>query len=351
MAKDLKLILENIHLSPGSTVRGELRVSVDKPKEYDGIYLTLWGAATVRWQVSQDRHTVTFFNREMYVHNQVPVWEAKNSPTGDLPVGEHHFPFSFWLPENVPPSFEGKYGQVRYEVAASITAIGSLTRPSVKSKHLVAAHLIVEDERPRPDILRRYNQPITVVKTKALKFLFFRSGSVSARVDIPRRGFSPGEIIPINVKVNNQSSRQVSVASVLQRVDTFTESRGTQRTVHRLIAETVSSPIRPGVNASYEGRKLVIPVDVQKTLRGCSCISVEYYLIVVVRIPWSFNKKIKIQITIANGGSTPVVGSAVPLSLQHQQAAASHPASLTVTEEQRQDLYYLPSYNDAVGQV
>jgi sporulation-control protein spo0M len=37
-----------------------------------------------------------------------------------LPAGEHSFPFSMILPNDLPSSFEGQYGYVRYTVEATL---------------------------------------------------------------------------------------------------------------------------------------------------------------------------------------------------------------------------------------
>ena len=43
-----------------------------------------------------------------------------SNATTELSVGDHEFPFSFDLPANIPSSFEGKHGHVRYKVTAVI---------------------------------------------------------------------------------------------------------------------------------------------------------------------------------------------------------------------------------------
>ena len=40
--------------------------------------------------------------------------------TDELSVGDHEFPFSVRLEANIPSSFEGKHGHVRYKVTATI---------------------------------------------------------------------------------------------------------------------------------------------------------------------------------------------------------------------------------------
>lgn len=36
----------------------------------------------------------------------------------DLSIGQHDFPFTFVLPMQIPSSFEGEFGQVRYTIKA-----------------------------------------------------------------------------------------------------------------------------------------------------------------------------------------------------------------------------------------
>lgn len=37
-----------------------------------------------------------------------------------MSAGEHSFPFTMTLPQNLPPSFEGDYGYIRYWAKATI---------------------------------------------------------------------------------------------------------------------------------------------------------------------------------------------------------------------------------------
>jgi hypothetical protein len=53
-----------------------------------------------------------------------------------LPAGEHSFPFSMILPDDLPSSFEGQYGYVRYTVQAILD-------PLLKDDHEVQADLTV----------------------------------------------------------------------------------------------------------------------------------------------------------------------------------------------------------------
>lgn len=129
MVKDFKLCLDtNQHYSPGSRVQGSLVVSVKAPKDYHSIIVTVFGEAQVKWTVSsgsgKSRRRTTYINSQNCINLHVAVWKADSSATGNLPIGEHNFPFIFELPQNLPNSYEGAYGHIRYEVGTKIVQGG-----------------------------------------------------------------------------------------------------------------------------------------------------------------------------------------------------------------------------------
>ena len=141
MVKGFKLLLDSSQSSfaPGCTVQGKLVASVDKPKKYHSIVVIFWGGVNVYWTESEGTTSSRYRNSETYSHVQEEVWSAENSPTGDLPIGEHTFPFSFQLPQDVPPSFVGKHGHVKYEIEAKIFKTASTLhykRAAIKSLHV-----------------------------------------------------------------------------------------------------------------------------------------------------------------------------------------------------------------------
>lgn len=64
------------------------------------------------------RETVPYYSEIIYVDQSVYVWNSTESKR--LPVGENRFPFSFILPTNCPPTFEGSVGFIRYFIKAKI---------------------------------------------------------------------------------------------------------------------------------------------------------------------------------------------------------------------------------------
>lgn len=292
--KDMKIILESG--SPdcflGSSVQGKLMVSVDNPQKYHSITVGLWGGAEVEWEEKGDIHR----NLIVYVNEQETVWKVENPSTGGLPYGEHYYPFSFQLPYDTPPSSE--HGHVRYIVKARIVEDFS------RSKCTFCYHLNVRDPN---DILSQYREPVMVEKSKSLKFLGLNLVCVSAKVRVPRTGFSPKEVVPVHISVDNQSLRHVRVVLSVQRVETFTSVDGMKKVVTTYISTPDGASNRPRVGTFQNS----------VSLRNCLCISVEYLLVVELHIPMSQNLQLQIPLVFAHDHSATVV----PLGVQPQPSS------------------------------
>ena len=332
----MALILDSTDHFPGSTVQGTVMVSVDDPQDYRSIVVELWGRANVHWTERQRNGGCSRMVRsETFIYFQTTVWKVENSPTGELPVGEHYFPFSFQLPQNIPSSFEGAYGRVRYELEARVVHSDTVNSDT-KSRHLVTASLRVRGGASAS----LYSYPKTAKKSKSLWSFCFKSGSVSATVRVPRTGFSPGESIPISLHLSNWSSRQIRMVSALKRKDTFIESGGRKKVVSSSVAKAVSHSIRSRGDSFCGAGNLMVPAEAQATMRTCSCIRLEYTLVVKLHISWSSSMEMKIPIVIANNESS---RPAVLSSLQPLLSPA-------VLQERQLDSFLL-SYDEAVGNV
>lgn len=331
MKVDLKFLLDSVEHCTGSIVQGTLMVTVEKPHKCHSVVVLLSGGAKVQWSETyrdgDNDRTDYYSSSEPYIQEQRTVWIEENSPTGELPIGQHYFPFSFQLPQNTPPSYEGMHGHIRYELEARLVHVGLTS--VFKSSRSIKVPLHVKELLPEAEMQRRYGRPVTVSRSKNLKVVLFKAGSVSTTVSIPRTGFSPGEVIPINVHVNNQSSRDLGVSSTLSRKDIFTSSCNNKNRNTKWIARTREYPVRPNASATYEDKSLRIPVDAQSTISTSSIINVGYILTVKIFIPWSFDIDMQIPIGIVNRGSVQYSSRAQhfpqppynPMATQPQQAA------------------------------
>lgn len=159
-----------------------------------------------------------------------------DAPKITLLRGTYCYPFQFQLPENIPSSFEGEYGHVRYTVKATIekpkrfthvtktafSVIGSLdlnTIPQIdvsffsKTKWL---NIWVNSWNGFFYSITwfRLQAPAGMTLSKNICCLCCTSGPISALLSLPRRGYVPGDIIPVVVEVENLSRRKIASASI-----------------------------------------------------------------------------------------------------------------------------------------
>ena len=305
MVKDFKLCLDtNKHYCPGVRVQGSVVISSKTPKDYHSITVTLFGEAQVKWTVSsgsgnQKRRT-TYINSQNCINLLAAVWKAESSTTGSFPIGEHSFPFIFELPQNLPDSYEGAYGHIRYEVTAKIIQ-GGVINSLVKSNHVLKACLTVENRMPMSEILMQHSQPVAYSVEKRVQLFCLDRGSVSATVSLSCTGLPVGETIPVSVNINNETTSNVRVAFVLKRRDTFS-TPADKKYVFYTILKALSSPIVQGIH-TYVEKSMVIPATTIPTMRSCACISVEYFLDVIIKIPLSSNLSVTIPIVITNSNT------------------------------------------------
>jgi hypothetical protein len=89
----------------------------------------------------------------IYIKQRYILWSKGNSPVGELPKGEHTFPFQYQLPQNIPPSYESIVGRVQYEIRAKVVRIRS---GLLKAKYKASTFIAV---REHADLLRLCMEP------------------------------------------------------------------------------------------------------------------------------------------------------------------------------------------------
>lgn len=293
----IQLVLDTTHNYPGSLVKGRVLVSAGELKSYKQIHVNFWRGTKMNLIFCEDLpHFIRrIYGAHMQVHedyangdvrlndDQVTLWRAaEDSSIDDMPIGEHSFAFSFPLPHNVPPSYEGPYGHVKYEVEATVVQTLKVNTCS-DFEHKIPSGFIVEDIIS-PELLRLRSVPVAenANETKELtsSCLNRSQGSITATVNMPRTGFSPGEVVPITVSLSNESSRRIRVVSSIVRGDRYSSATERSEELTFAIAKTISSHIDGGISTSFEDRCLTIPTDVGTTSKRN--LSVEYYLEVTV---------------------------------------------------------------------
>ena len=306
----------------GSDVSGILVVQVDQPKSYKSIQVTIVGQAHVSWSESsgsgEHQTTRRYTSNETYINLRAIVWRKEQVPTQELHAGVHSFPFRFQLPARLPSSFHGSIGWIRYYVE------GRIVTGMLKFDHTVKAPItVVEVVDINASLLQT---PLRAEKQKTLCCLICASAPITLTVELPRRGFCYGEIIPLKVTLENGSSRQLRLRVQLLQVIGYT-AEGHHRRSQKVVASIASGQLERRTTSTWNPEELLVPGNIQSTLRSCGIISIEYFLKVSAIVPWGLNLTTNIAVTIGNVPLQSVSSAPDPIPMMMQSQFISQPAS------------------------
>ena len=277
----------------GDTVTGSVICEVNEPKNYTQIKVKLQGKATVH--LTQNKGSGRSV-QENYISSPVKVlWDKEtNGLGGKFPPGPHRFPFSFPLSgANLPASFSGLYGKIKYTMEARIVKESFLSKDTVAMTTLNYVDAVRIDQ---PE----FSQPVYGEISKTVCCLLCASSPIVMTAQMPRTGFCIGrDILPLEVSVENGSNRTIRCIRVSLERDIVYSANG-ERYIDRTQTQLVASqPIRPHNSMVFRPDNVVVPVTVP-SLRKCGILSVNYSIVVTAVINWSINANIKIPVLLGN---------------------------------------------------
>ncbi|TFF91735.1 hypothetical protein EU546_08235, partial [Candidatus Thorarchaeota archaeon] len=111
--RELRIETARSVFNPGETVEGHVIVLCDEDFDCNRITIELTGEEETRVvRGSGD-------NRRVYREEITHVAQGRELMSGgNVPSGEHRHPFSIPLPENIPGSYQGFHGHIRYKLQA-----------------------------------------------------------------------------------------------------------------------------------------------------------------------------------------------------------------------------------------
>ncbi|XP_008499160.1 arrestin domain-containing protein 2 isoform X3 [Calypte anna] len=274
----------------GELLRGHVRLELRGTLSIRALEVLAQGRATVHWleSLSVGLNTVyrdytayqTFLHRRSWL---IP----DNGEVTILQAGRHEFPFTFQLPETLATSFEGKHGSVRYWVKAK------LHRPWATVKKVKKEFTVIEPiDINTPALLA----PQAGAKEKLARAWYCNRGQVSVTAKIDRKGYTPGEVIPIFAEIDNGTSRAVVPKAAIVQTQTFI-ARGTKKQKKAVVTTIVGDSIAAGKREVWHGRALKIP-PVGPSILQCRIIQVEYSLKVCVDIPGTSKLLLELPLVI-----------------------------------------------------
>ena len=131
--------------------------------------------------------TSNLSNQEQYL-DYSDILLATDATT-ELSVGDHEFPFSVPLEANIPSSFEGKHGHVRYKVTATIGV------PQKKTEHFFTVLTPYDLNKNQDAQVGGLNLALHFMPPKMLiSVVYFSCPSMKKKIKHPRP--CSGNLIP-----------------------------------------------------------------------------------------------------------------------------------------------------------
>ena len=292
----------------GGVVQGHLLLEVNKPKSYKTITVHFTGRSHVSLSNSRRSSETSGKNKaststEPYIDLLTVLWDGKEHPDGKLTPGQHSWPFSFFIPQTVPSSFEGTYGSIRYVLEGKITASSSKSNQTVETPLPVKQLVVYAD----PALLRQQHQ----VVTKRMKGLCCTSRSVVLHAKTPKTTFYPGETCELDISLENGSGRHITLSVLVKQDSRFSASNGTHKWEGKTAATVANTEVEPRSTRDWSPTIEVPEVDVVDE-GSCDNIKVTHSLVVNCKISRTENLFTVFPLKISNW--RPVESAPVPSS-------------------------------------
>ena len=226
---------------PGDWLEGVVTLAMRESRSVTGVRLKLKGREHTHWTERSGKVRRTYDSKLISIHTVLTLWgfPRGSSHKRKLPAGIYVWPFRIALPAvELPASFEAESGSVRYKLIAYVD-IPFATDIVFKQLLQVIPILPLNS---RPDLFT----PQALEKHKAMtNCCCVSNGSIDVTATCSVLGFLPGDVIPIEVQVMNNSGADISAVSakIKKHVELYADGGG-RILEEELAAVAVQQPIR-----------------------------------------------------------------------------------------------------------
>ncbi|XP_077295435.1 arrestin domain-containing protein 2-like [Arctopsyche grandis] len=288
---------QNVYYN-GENVSGFVSLVLDKKKKCQALTVRVSGETNCKWMENygsgKTKRQTEFTGREIYLDfNMDLISPQANNEQVELMAGKHDYGFSFILPQNLPSSFEGTYGCVRYTMQVIYK------RLNYPDQFYKIAFMVITNINLNS--LSYVRLPIKHVSSKDFHFLLASMGTLKITIESPVSGYVPGQKIPIKCYLQNLSKVNIEEVKIsLVQITTFqtTCPQSNQKVESKNVAQCKNDGV------AKEEEKIIIislkiPVIPPSTFLTCSIIEVKYELkFLVTGSGVHGSKKFSVPITI-----------------------------------------------------
>ncbi|XP_050401776.1 arrestin domain-containing protein 3 [Patella vulgata] len=302
--KTFEIVLNSPHsvYFAGDILQGHVNIELNEAMKLKGIRVIFRGKAFVHWTDQNMRGPGESRYREIRHHSATEEYfdvsntllskdPATKSETRVIPAGQYTYPFQFQLPSNIPSSFEGQYGHIRYYIKVMIEKPWRCDYTCQKVYTVICPLDLNRDPAAAT--------PIRSQKQKKLCCLCCRTGPVSATLSLNQRGFVSGETIHVDAEITNLTRRKMGATSIELKMTTTFFTKTKTRSVTQQIMKRKRGRVATGESENWNSEPIVIPPLAPSLLIGCNIIDVRYILELRVEpVGPAFDLSIPIEIFI-----------------------------------------------------
>ncbi|XP_031632114.1 arrestin domain-containing protein 2-like [Contarinia nasturtii] len=181
----------------GQTLSGYVVLTFYEKQKLKDIIIQILGIGKCEW--TEQRRL--FHAEEIYLKHEIKISDLIDG-NHIIRTGVYTYPFETKLLETLPTSCEGKYGFIRY--LASVNII----RPNQPVQTQTIAFTVLKPHNLNASPL--FQSPTK--KQQCVKFFRFLSmtlDNVSVTATIKHNGYAPGQMIPLQIDVDNKSNKNI----------------------------------------------------------------------------------------------------------------------------------------------
>ncbi|EDW96340.1 arrestin domain-containing protein 3 [Drosophila yakuba] len=268
----------------GQLISGQVVIKTDKDEPVKAVILTIKGYAETHWADTEhdpeDQSNGESFNGHVdYLATRAYLHGSSSSIEVLIEPGTSTYRFACQLPITCPSSFEGTLGRIRYLVNVRFV------RPWKHDLNFNRCFTVIKvmDLNSESLMLR---VPSQVESQRTFCCFPCRSSPLSMRLSVPQGGFVPGQTVPVEVVVSNDSGVAVEDITVKLTMVVIYYSQPPSADTNKDRFEMV---LKTGGGVSTKCRKqlnfdLKVPATPPTCFNLCSIIQIGYQVEAEARV-------------------------------------------------------------------
>ncbi|CAI2330497.1 unnamed protein product [Caenorhabditis sp. 36 PRJEB53466] len=285
---------------PGEEVTGRAWVATTKDMTARSVIITFSGKSVSSWPSDgKFRPVETPYtgvrSEQVHVKMEHEVW----SPTDEnnvFPAGEYEWAFQFELPKECPPSFEGKYGFIRYSVHVNIDVpkwVDTQAERAVTVSPTIDLNSIPGAGEPVE--LHAEQSAQILCGCLPIRPSFLKRGSVLFTVNSPTLGYVSGQTISVSGLVENKTTKPLkAISATLSRVATYRQQLETNAVIISALRSGVRTEkwdiedktervqVASGLSHDFKFSFEIPPVVA--TIRSSKYVGLEYFVKITAEV-------------------------------------------------------------------